>query len=249
MRSVLLFIVLFAQLFVYATGQELSKITLKSGSSFRGVIVMQNDEMLMLKDSSGARFQFLKTEIQKIEQLQLILQDTVKSVAKQANTTNQLISAQIFASTGYATIVKATDKALYYDLQLNFGKASKHMQNMYTGVGIGYISVVQPETSFGLVPLSYTLQTTTSENRKSFFWGFSAGYALSTNKSVNGGLFSQLSAGLKINLQQKNAFLVSLQTSVFGIETNLSEQTPNGTYGYNGHSSLFLVGLKTGFQF
>jgi len=235
--------------FLNARAQESSsKITLKSGAEFVGVIILKNDELIMLRDNAGARFQFALTEVDKIETAAKTLSDSTSAIPSEIEgaTANQFCG-QLELSIGNALARKAFDFASITQAELSFGNRKAFGKDLFVGVGAGYIWLA--DADLGLVPATLKIQMYTSKNRTSPFLGFESGYAFSTTKNTSGGAFAKISAGVNHRLNYKLAIYAGISAAVYGISSKLTETTQSGNYNFDGSTTINALTLKAGFQF
>ncbi len=224
----------------------LSKITLKSGAVFVGEVILKNDELIMLKDNTGARFQFALPEIEKIETANVESSDTTNK-EKIENTQNNNFCGQFELSSGNASARKAFGSVSASQEGLTFGNRKSFGKDLYVGIGAGYFRIA--DANLGLIPATLKIQTYTSKNRTSPLVGFESGYAFSTTKSYNGGPFAKISFGINHRLSYKSAIYAGISAGVYSISGKLSESTQNGTFTFDGVTTINALGLKFGFQF
>jgi len=223
----------------------LSKITLKSGAVFVGEVILKNDELIMLKDNTGARFQFAMPEIEKIEAATTLPTNSSKQV--NIKTTNGNFCAHFELSLGNASARKAFSMALAPQVGLTFGNRKSFGKDLYIGIGTGYYWIA--DANLGLISAAFKIQTYTSKNRTSPFVGFESGYAFSATKNQGGGPFAKISFGINHRLNFKSAIYAGVSAAVYSISGKLSESTENGIFTYDGVTTINTLGLKVGFQF
>ncbi len=227
-------------------GSTLTKITLKTGAVFVGEVVLKNDELIMLKDNSGARFQFALPEIDKIESANSEPINTTKQ-APLGTTQNDNFCGQFELSFGNASARKAFDAASAPQVGLTFGNRKTFGKDLYVGIGAGYFWIA--DANLGLIPATVKIQTYTSKNRTSPFVGFESGYAFSATKNYSGGPFAKISLGINHRLNYKSAIYAGVSAAVYSISGQLTESTQNGIFSFYGSTTINALGLKVGFQF
>ena len=246
MKNHFLFFFLFFA-FLIANAQEgTSKITLKSGAVFVGELILKNDELIMLKDNTGARFQFLVSEIDKIEKATTEPITTTKQAPIETSR-NENFCGHIELSFGNASARKAFGSSSATQLGLTFGNRKSFGKDLYIGIGAGYFRIA--DANLGLIPATLKIQTYTSKNRTSPFVGFESGYAFSATKNYSGGPFAKISLGINHRLNYKSAIYAGISAGVYSISGQLTETTQNGNFTFVGTTTCNILGLKVGFQF
>lgn len=243
------FIFVFVFSFMTANAQEssaLTKITLKNGTVFVGEVILKNDELIMLQNNAGERFQFALSEIDKTETTAIEptnpAKTTIGGVAKNDN-----LCGQFEFSLGNASARKAFDFKSITQVALAFGNRKSFGKDLFVGVGAGYLRI--GDVNLSLIPATLKIQTYTSKNRTSPYIGFDSGYAFSTSKNYGGGPFAKISVGINHRLNYKSTIYAGISAAVYSIKSSLTEINLNGVYAFNGTTTINDLALKAGFQF
>jgi len=246
MKNYFLFF-LFVFSFLIANAQEsITKITLKSGAFFQGEVILKNEELIMLKDNTGARFQFALSEIEKTETVTTEVANTTKPTFVAA-VPNDKFCGQFELSFGNTSARKAFEFKPITQVALAFGNRKSFGKDLFVGLGVGYFRI--GDVNLSLIPATFKIQTYTSKNRTSPFVGFESGYAFSTSKNVTGGLFAKISAGINHRLNSKSSIYAGISAAVYSLSSRLTETTQNGIYAFDGATTVNALTLKVGFQF
>lgn len=228
------------------------RIVLKTGSVYTGKVLLKNDEVLMLKDANGARFQFQTKEIKSISEQS----PDDKNIAEQ-DPTNPGEPETDFCSiveTGICTsgARKSFGNELFAQISISFGNKKTLGKNLFTGLGAGYLFCLNNSSPSKptLIPVFAKAVLTTGKKPNALHLGIESGYAFSTNDACKGGLFTSISTGITFRLNDKTALYTSVYGAVYSIKGNLTEVSPTaGSFTYYGSTTLNSVGLKTGFRF
>lgn len=249
-KITILFISLILSVTVFAQQKELVKITLKSGAVHYGELIVQTDEMIMIQEKDGSRYQFQTTDIEKKETAS-DSETTQESSAKTSTDLHEnnsgvfaLTEAGIYDFSAHNTFDHTTAGSLKLSLckQLLSG-------NIFAGAGMGIITSIEKDTQISLLPVFVKCNYLLNKNRLSPFAGMEAGYSFSLNKYYEGGMFVSADLGLSIQYSARNFIKLSITTGVQQIRTNLTEATSSGAFSYYGNTNIISWGLKAGLQF
>ncbi|MFZ4582542.1 MAG: hypothetical protein ACOYM7_07820 [Paludibacter sp.] len=226
-----------------------SKVTLKTGTVYVGEIVLKNDEVVMLKDNTGARYQFQPSEIVQIEPY--VVANTENSSPQTTTIPDAHINDNFcgrfeFASTTGSLQRGAEDQPLTQFL-LSFGNKKVLGKDIFVGLGSGFL--IMNNTNVNLIPIYLKVQTITNKNRTSPFWGVESGYTFSINNYYKGGAFAAVSAGTNYKVNYKTSIYAGIFGAVYSINGTFTESITQGIYAYNGNATLKTYGLKLGLQF
>jgi hypothetical protein len=253
MRTLLLLLYFTVCIGLYSQSDTTSvKIVLKSGSVYVGKVLLKNEEVIMLKDINGARFQFQISEINTItnETNQTTNTDSTTSGLEIPETVENFCSI-IEAGILTTNARKAFDWQTASQFSISFGNKKTLGKNLFTGVGAGYIVGLSKDASAmpTLIPVFLKAILTAGKKKNTPHFGIESGYAFSASESFKGGLFTTLSAGISFGINSKTALYTSVFGAVYSLKANLTDITSTGSYRYFGTTSMNIAGLKVGLRF
>jgi hypothetical protein len=245
-----LVILLLNSLFVVGqVASQKDKITLNSGEVYVGEILVQNNELIMLKTKDGTRYQFQLAEINKVEKELVQVSSTAEPTEISRSTAN--FSGIFELSGGISSAKNCIDTSPEAQLALIFGNKNAFQKNLFLGLGMGIdkIFVFSNSTSIGFLPLFLRLQTTLNKNRTTPFVGMDAGYAFALNQGFGGGTMVKITAGISHRINYKTFLIAGVYAGANAISGNLTETNDLGTFRYYGNTSINSLGVKIGLQF
>jgi hypothetical protein len=255
MKNVLI-LVLCLLFSIHTWGQEsvvLKRVTLNTGESYVGEILVQNADMVMIKTTEGKRYQFQVVEIRKIEKA------TASDLPTDSNRTFMDIpqsegnfSGMLELSGAVSGAKNAFSASPDFQATLSFGNKKAFGKDVFLGIGAGYqiISGNTGSQTIGLIPLFLRAQKTLAVGPTAPFIGFDAGYAFSSNQFYTGGAFAKISAGIIHRLDVKTAVYVGFFAGLTSIYyPNIAETLNSATYTYSGNTTMTSLGVKAGLQF
>jgi hypothetical protein len=250
--SFLVFILLFSfQLW----GQEFTiqnKITLNSGEVYIGEIVVKTSELVMIKTSSGTRYQFQLSDIKKIENY-----SNTRPTDENDKNLNQDISVadnfcgNIELAAGASIAKNSFGLSPTTQLNMIFGNKQMLGKDIFMGLGIGYnmTFVSQSSNQISFLPIFLRIQNTFTKNRTSPYIGIDAGYAFGLNTDYGGGPMVTVSTGIAYKLSYKTNLFAGIYAGITSISGKITETNNLGTFSYIGQNSMLNFGLKIVFQF
>ena len=245
---------LFISIQVWGQGSSIqSKITLNTGVVFTGEIVIKTNEMVMIKTSGGKRYQFLLSEIKKIENISDYENSDKPNKANNFSIENTAVFCGNIEFSGAVVSASNSFKSSPgVDLSMVFGnKKNLLSKNVFVGIGAGYdmIFLTSSITPISYLPLFIRFQSTLNKSRTAPFLGIDAGYSFGLTSGFGGGPSIKISVGVI----HKTGFKSDVYAGVFGgltsVSTRLTETNELGTFIYTGNTSMTKLGLKLGFHF
>jgi hypothetical protein len=253
--SCLLLMSISFSLFSQEAGRDI--VILKTGNTYIGNIILQNDDIVLLQADSGERFQFLLSAIKEIKKGALSAEPDGKNANGDAEmidmSENDNLRMQIDVSGGASFADKAFGLSPSVQASLLLAIDKLFDKPLTAGFGLGYHAILLKENEAisptPFLPLFVHLQYNFSKAKHHPFIGFDAGYALALSEEYKGGLNTKISAGYAYNITHKTTFYAGLFYGLQGISTNLREEFNNEAYLYFGKTVINNFGLKIIFQF
>jgi hypothetical protein len=232
------------------------RITLKSGEVYSGEIVLQNEKIILIRTTSGERFQFPVFQVKDITKIT----DKSEEIQRNDNSSNEILPYQskhnfcsIFDVSGGASSGKnCFSNSTSGDITLSFGTRSIAGNSLFFGGGAGFSIINNRSTNEMLrfIPVYMRFQSNNLIRwRTSPYLSLDAGYAFPIENTMSGGLFAKLSCGIIHRLSFKTSIQFGIFARIQNFYGNLSEIRNGSIYTYSGNSSINSFGALAGFQF
>lgn len=221
-------------------------LLLRTGARVKGEIVLRNDDVVILRDASGARFQYPMTDI-----LEIIADEAVqeeKSVEEEAIQTSKRVSILIEISGGGAFIPnQQAGGAVSADLLVG----SHHLadRHIFVGAGVGYHGLFIGEEKYNFLPIQVALRMPLMEQKHAPVFGVAAGYGIALSKDYRGGIYADIDFGYRYQINEKSALALVLFAQFQQAKLTVSELIDGIEYSHTAGRSLVSTGLKLGFYF
>lgn len=230
------------------------KIVLKTGEVFSGEIVAQTSEIIMIKTPDGGRFQFPVSSIKSIEKISA--SEIVSSLTDTLKNDHHFMSGNLCVmvdlSGNFSKGISSFQWSPGVEASMSIGTKKLFDQTIFAGLGASYktISIKSTNETLSFIPVFIRLQSNNLKKRRtSPYLSLDAGYAFSANTNFSGGTFAKLSSGVIHKISYKTFLSGGLYTRIQGFNGNLTKTHLNNEVTYKGNSSIFELGVKTGFQF
>ncbi|MBR1631972.1 MAG: hypothetical protein IJ680_08955 [Paludibacteraceae bacterium] len=224
------------------------RILLHGGSVVQGQIVVQTDDVIIVQDHQGRRYQFLRNQVEDITEVQaeaVSIADT-----SQAQPSNVVLYVQASAALCH-TVVRPTSPAFGVDLMV--GHNDLLHRRIFVGGGIGYENIILGESSNWqmlrlLAAARMPLFTTPSPP----FAGLQAGYGWAVGSrphQVSGGVTAAFDLGWQWRFSQRSSLYVSIFCDMQQYQSNKAETSiDQNVYTYSAHRTAATGGLRIGIQ-
>ena len=240
-----LFSILFCALLALCAQAE--TIILRTGARVSGEIVMQNEEVVILRDKSGARFQFPRAEIVEI-------QADEKPVEQAPEQEEQTIKASKKASillelAGGAAFIPGTVTGGAASVDLLVGSHHIGNRHLFAGAGIGYHGLFFSEEKYNFLPIQAVLRMPLMEQKHAPVFGIAVGYGVALSKDYLGGIYAGLDLGYKCQLNEKTAIALVLFAQFQQARITQTETIDGNAFTNRTGCYLVTSGLKFGLYF
>lgn len=225
MRKTLFFIVFIAASFLCAHAETL---ILRTGARVEGTIVFQNEEVVIVRDASGARFQYPRADV-----AQIVEKEETESPETKPSETEEYsdqpvkkVSVLVEIAGGAAVIPgERVGGAVSADMMVGSHQiAGKHL---FIGGGLGYHGVFMGAEKYNFLPVQVALRMPFMDTRHAPVFGFGIGYGIALSKDYLGGIYAGMDLGYRCQLNPKSAIAVvafaSFQQAQVPVATTIEE--------------------------
>lgn len=206
-------------------------VVLHTGQRIQGDIVLQNEQVVMVRTAAGQRFQVAMNEVEAIlADSAATALDTVSAQAPAHPSGNSRVALRLTATVGAALIPHETTGSLFAaEAAIGAGSIAGH--RIFLGGSIGYIGcMAKPNTHFLPLQISVSVplrqQTHAPEIGASF--GYGVGLKRHGSTRAYGGLTGSVSLAWRWQWQKKNALLIGAVVR-FQQSKNAVTETIDGT--------------------
>ncbi len=223
-------------------------VVLRSGQIIKGEILLNNEEVIVLRLKNGTKYQYPQAEVADVK-----TEDSDSDVKQETHTetTKRNVTTQLLATAGAAYIPNHGWGGAM-ETHLRIGTRSILNQPIFLGGSVGYRGVFKPNNNYSWIPLQLAFQAPITLLRSiehQPLLGASVGYAFATNKNYKGGLCAGMDVGMLFRLNQRTAISLSLTAQWQQTYIQISEIINHTEYANFVGCSIVELGLKFGVQF
>jgi len=248
MRKHLLYIVLCLLSLPYAHAET---ILLHTGARVKGTILFQNEEVVIVRDEAGQRFQYLRSDIEQI------LSDE-EAVSVQTEQVDLSADTEITASKKASVLLELSCAPAIMIPFAPFGNAgidllagTHHIKDrhIFIGAGVGYHGYFQDGYSYNFLPIEAKLSVPFTEAKHAPVFGFALGYGVALSKDYVGGIYTGLDFGYRYQINPKSALAVLVFASFQQAHLNITETIDGNTYTNRAGRNFVSPGVKFALYF
>ena len=223
-------------------------IVLRTGARVKGEIVFQNDEVVIVRNADGARFQYMRSDVAEIMTADVEEEKQEQAVETDNIGTSKKASILLELAGGAACIPgQSTGGAFSADLLVG----SHHIGNrhLFVGGGLGYHGMFIGSEQYNFLPIKAALRIPFLEQKHSPVFGVGLGYGIALSKNYKGGLYADIDFGYRCQLNEKTAVSVVFTTQFQQAKLRVVETVDEIPFANNVGRYLVMPALKFALYF
>ncbi len=224
MKKCLAILLLFV---AFASCAYAETIVLRTGARVKGEIVFQNEEVVIIRDESGARSQYPRTEVVEITNEEPV-QETVNEENKETVMPSKKVSILLELAGGVAVQPKEKTGGTF---SVDFLVGSHHIRSrhIFAGAGIGYHGLFLGAEKYNFLPVQAALRMPFTEQKHAPVFGLALGYGIALSKNYLGGLYTGLDFGYRCQLNPNTALALTAYAQLQQARVTVTEYVlPSG---------------------
>lgn len=218
-------------------------IVMKSGKRYSGEIVFQNEEVIIIKDASGTRFQCPKKDVLSVGAAPM----------EQTEMVTQLANSEIMVPTKRVSLsIEAVGGAIalpreqwggYVDANFIIGSRRIKDKNILLGGAVGYLGGFFKETTYSFIPIQFVARVPLMNTQRAPQVNFSIGYGIAASKNYKGGLHAAVDVCYRYQMNEKSAVLLGVNVLFQQASIATSETIDGYTYTSSELSGRGFIGI------
>ena len=224
-------------------------IVLRSGQRVLGEVVLQNEEVVIVRGVNGMRYQYPISEVSSISAEE---ENVEEEEDKDVEVKGRAVSLR-FQTMGGALYVPLMGWGGQAGADLAVG-ANLLENRWFVGGTIGYRAKVIEKDVYSFIPLQVCVSSVLSEERGAVL-GINVGYGFATNKNTQGGICVGAELGWRFEINDDTHLLLGLNAEWQQAKTDVVETIVNPTNNekneYINHMGVNFIsfGAKVAIQF
>lgn len=232
-------------------------VVLKSGKTLSGQILVQNEEVLIIRDSSGARYQFPMQDIKSITS------SAATSTEKTVEASEEAQKATSSAEKKAALSIEVSGGGLYIDSQSQGGFAAADLiigtrqllgKSILLGGSIGYIGAFSRKNRYNILPICLSMRVPLLEGKHAPMIGANIGYGVALSKAYLGGIHAGADVAYRYTMKNKSSLSIGLNVRFQQLTTPVTDtirfdEGTTDSFTHNAGRNIVAYGVKLGFIF
>lgn len=240
MKKHLLYIVLCLLSLPYAHAET---ILLHTGARVKGTILFQNEEVVIVRDEDGQRFQYLRTDVAEILADDAEEAEPVDIEAEPEITTSKKASILLELSCAPSIMIPFSP---FGNAGIDLLAGTHHIKDrhVFIGAGVGYHGYFQDGCSYNFLPIEAKLSVPFMEAKHAPVFGIALGYGVALSKDYIGGIYTGIDFGYRYQINPKSALAVMVFASFQQARLNTTVTIEGNTYTHKAGRNFVSPGIK-----
>ena len=184
-------------------------IILRTGARVKGTILFQNEEVVIIRDASGARYQYPRAEVEQV------LADSPIDAEEQSEKAEE--TAEVSTSKKASILLEIAGGAAINPNESAGGAVSADIlvgshhigeRHLFIGGGLGYHGLFLGGEKYNFLPIQVALRMPFVETKHAPVFGASLGYGIALSNGYLGGIYAGIDFGYRCQLNPKTAISV-----------------------------------------
>ncbi len=196
-----------------------TRLILRSSAEIVGTIIFQNDEVVVVKDAKGNRYQYPMSEVERIEEV------VEEAPAPEPEVKPSRVGAMLQIKGG-ALIDSAlpTEAGGNASGKLIIGAKDVLGKRIFLGGGLGYEALIIADKTFSMLPLELYAAVPFLQTKHAPYCGLGVGYNVTLQKKQIGGLFAEIDFGWRVQVNTKTALMLGVNAHFQQLTNDWQEQ-------------------------
>ena len=223
-------------------------IVLRTGARVKGTIIFQNDEVVIIRDTEGARFQYPKSDIEAVlsDEAAASNEGMKDEGLKDEVQTTKKASILLELAGGAAT--RSNEKAgAGFGVDVLVGSHHIGDKHIFIGGGLGYHGTFVGGEKYNFLPLQVALRLPLMEQKHAPVFGAGLGYSVALSKNYVGGLYAGLDFGYRCQLNPRSAVSVVLFAQIHQAKVDVKKTIEEETFTNTAWRNMVSTGIKLAF--
>lgn len=223
-------------------------ILLRTGARVKGEIVFQNEEVVIVRDAEGKRFQYLRSDVEEV------LADDPAEVAAEASEKEQEMLTPKKASillelAGGAAVQPQEYAGGAFSIDMLVGSHHIGNRHLFIGGGLGYHGLFLNGEKLNFLPIQAAIRMPFTETKHAPVFGLGLGYGIALSKDFLGGIYASADFGYRCQINPKTAIAVVAYTQFQQAKIPVIQYIDNLPFSGKSGRNLVCAGVKLAFYF
>lgn len=221
-------------------------ITLRSGQTVCGKVLLHNEEVLVVQKADGTRYQYPAEEIASVTEETA---ETAAPTAAKPQVESRKKVAVIATVAGGSAYIPEKGWGGYTAVNLLVGSHGIGANRGLIGGGVGYTGIFVGKEEYMFIPLQLAAYIPLTTQRHAPAVAATFGYGFAVHGALQGGLHAGVNIGWHYTINRQSALLLGADVAWQGARVRVTETVNGSDYSNTIGCNLLTIGVKAAIQF
>ncbi len=235
-------------------------VYLRTGERVEGTILFQNEEVVIIRNAEGQRFQYPRTDVELIgskdevtnEGIKELTNEGIKELTPEPEPEIKVTKkASILLELAGGPAINGNEMGGGFSVDLLVGSHHIGDRHVFIGGGVGYHGLFIGSGKYNFLPIQAAFRIPLMETKHAPVFGLSIGYGIALSKTYKGGIYASLDMGYRYQINPRTAMAILLYSQFQRASIEVGEQIEGDetTFMRKKGCNLITPGLKLAFYF
>ena len=180
-------------------------IILRTGARVKGTVVFQNEEVVIVRNEEGKRFQYMRSDVEEVLSDDAVVEEETKVEEAEEDITTPKKASILLEVAGGAAVKPAEAVGGAVSADLLVGSHHIGARHIFVGGGIGYHGMFLGAEKYNFLPIMVAVRMPLIEQKHAPMFGVAEGYGIALSKDYLGGAYAGVDFGYRCQLNPKTA--------------------------------------------
>ena len=226
-------------------------LLLHTGARVQGQIIFQNEEVIIIRNADGARFQYPRADVKEIisdDQEGQMPNDSINVQMVNDQMVNKKASILLELSCAPAIMIPFSPGG-NAGIDLLAGTHHIKDRHIFVGAGVGYHGYFMYGYTYNFLPIEAKVSVPFFEAKHAPVFGFALGYGIALSKDYIGGIYTGLDFGYRYQINPNSSLAVLVFASFQQARLNVTETIEGYSYTSRPGRNFVTPGVKFALYF
>lgn len=239
-------LILFCASFLCAHAET---IILRTGARVQGTIVFQNEEVVIVRNAEGQRFQYPRTDVEQILTEEQTIEEAQEAAAEEEEVNTTKKASILLEVAGGAAVKPAETAGGGVSADLLVGSHMLGGKHIFVGGGLGYHGVFLGAERYNFLPIQVAVRMPLIEQKHAPAFGVAVGYGIALSKNYLGGIYADVDFGYRCQVKPNTAVAIFAYAQFQQAVVPSSTLIDGNPFVQNIGRSLVMSGIKFALYF
>ncbi len=235
-------------LFCSAFACQAAVIILKSGKKIVGEVLINNADVVIVRDNDGARFQYPAADVVSVVDEEVKETEEANPEQEEKKTQGGKKVTFLLDAGGGGAFIPNEANGGFFGGELLIGSRYIGQKSIFLGGGLNVACMFMPNATYVFLPLQVAVKVPFIEGKHSPYAGANIGYGFGVKNCV-GGLYTSAEVGYRYAFSSRSSMYAALRAQFQQATVTGTTTIDETNFNYHSGRNFITFGLQIGISF